>query len=165
MKAVEKSTFESVWDALANTPEEAVNLKLRAQLMHEIARAVKETALKQEQAAELCGITQPRLNDLLKGMRSCEQYGVVKKSLGEIDAFRIQHRQQRKDVMGLIVRKGLHGKKAEDLIEDFCRQHDIKDTAKFTAMTLADLSTLHSGAIIGLGITEAQLNKWLEKRP
>ncbi|CBL45503.1 Conserved hypothetical protein [gamma proteobacterium HdN1] len=93
-------------------------------------------------------------------LRSCEQYGVVKKSLGEIDAFRIQYRQQRKEVMGLVVRKGLHGKKAEDLIEDFCQQHNIKDTAKFTAMTLADLSTLHAGAIIGLGVTEAQLNKW-----
>jgi predicted XRE-type DNA-binding protein len=67
MKAVEKTTFESVWDALADTPEEAANLKLRAQLMHEITSAVKKTVLKQEQAAELCGITQPRLNDLLKG--------------------------------------------------------------------------------------------------
>lgn len=98
-------------------------------------------------------------------LRSCEQYGVVKKSLGEIDAFRIQYRQQRKEVMGLVVKKGFHGKKAEDLIEDFCQQHDIKDAAKFTAMTLANLSTLHAGAIIGLGITEAQLNKWLEKKP
>ena len=96
-------------------------------------------------------------------LRSCEQYGVVKKSLGEIDAFRIQYRQQRKEVMGLVVKRGLHGKRAENLIEDFCRQHEIRDAAKFTAMTLADLSTLHAGAIIGLGITEAQLNKWLEK--
>jgi len=98
-------------------------------------------------------------------MRSCEQYGVVKKSLGEIDAFRIQYRQQRKEVMGLVVKKGLHGKPAENWIEDFCQQHDIKDAAKFTVMTLADLSTLHAGAIIGLGITEAQLNKWLVKKP
>lgn len=97
-------------------------------------------------------------------LRSCEQYGVVKKSLGEIDAFRIQYRQQRKEVMGLVVKKCLHGKKAEDLIEEFCQEHEIKDIAKFTAMTLADLSTLHAGAIIGLGITETQLNKWLEKR-
>jgi len=67
MKTAEKNTFASVWDALADTPEEAANLKLRAQLMHEIANVVKQTALKQEQAAELCGITQPRLNDLLKG--------------------------------------------------------------------------------------------------
>src|SRR5690606_30395393 len=93
-------------------------------------------------------------------MRSCAQYGVVKKSLGEIDAFRIQYRQQRKEVMGLVVKKGFHGKKAEDLIEDFCQQHDIKNAAKFTAMTLTDLSMLHAGAIIGLGITEARLNKW-----
>ena len=96
-------------------------------------------------------------------LRSCEQYGVVKKSLGEIDAFRIQYRQQRKEIMGLVVKKGLHGKLAENLIEEFCQQYDIKDVEKFTAMTLADLSTLHSGAIMGLGITEAQLNKWLDK--
>jgi hypothetical protein len=98
-------------------------------------------------------------------LRSCAQYGVVKKSLGEIDAFRIQYRQQRKEVMGQVVKKGLHGKNAEALIEDYCQQHDVKDTARFTAMTLSDLNTLHSGAIIGLGITEVQLNKWLEKNP
>jgi hypothetical protein len=32
-------------------------------------------------------------------------------------------------------------------------------------MTLADLSALHAGAIIGLGITEAQLDAWLENNP
>ncbi|WP_018416227.1 Fic family protein [Teredinibacter turnerae] len=98
-------------------------------------------------------------------LRSCEQYGVVKKSLGEIDAFRIQYRQQRKEVMGLVVKNGLHGKKAEDYIENFCEQNGIDETAKFTAMTLADLSTLHAGAIIGLGITEAQLEAWLSSKP
>lgn len=98
-------------------------------------------------------------------LRSCAHYGVVQKSLGEIDAFRIQYRQQRKEVMGLVVRRCLHGTRAEDLIEDFCHQHDIEDVAKFTAMTLADLSGLHAGAIIGLGITEAQLNKWLDSSP
>ena len=98
-------------------------------------------------------------------LRSCEQYGVVKKSLGEIDAFRIQYRQQRKEVMGLVVKNGLHAKKAEDYIEKFCEKNGIDETAKFTAMTLADLSTLHAGAIIGLGITEAQLEAWLSSKP
>ena len=37
---------------------------------------------------------------------------------------------------------------------------EIKDVDKSAAMTLADLSTLHAGAIIGLGITEAQLDAW-----
>ncbi len=94
-------------------------------------------------------------------LRSCEQYGVVKKSLGEIDAFRIEYRQQRKEVMGLIVRNGLHGRQAENCIEDFCKQAGIDEIEKFTAMTVADLSTLHAGAIVGLGISEAQLDAWL----
>ena len=98
-------------------------------------------------------------------LRSCEQYAVVKKSLGEIDAFRIQYRQQRKEVMGLVVKNGLYAKKAEDYIENFCQQNGIDETEKFIAMTLADLSTLHAGAIIGLGITEAQLEEWLSSMP
>lgn len=97
--------------------------------------------------------------------RSCEQYGVVKKSLGEIDAFRIQYRRQRKTIMGKIVKQGLHGKAAENLIENYCQEQEIEDTDKFTAMTLADLSTLHAGAVIGLGITEAQLETWLSSKP
>ena len=97
--------------------------------------------------------------------RSCEQYGVVRKSLGEIDAFRIQYRQQRRAIMGQIVKQGLHGSAAEELIENYCQEQGIEDTDKFTAMTLADLSTLHAGAIIGLGITEAQLDAWLSSKP
>jgi Fic family protein len=96
--------------------------------------------------------------------RSCKQYGVVKKSLGEIDAFRIQYRQQRKDVMGQVVKQGLHGKQGDEFIENFCHEQKIDDIDKFTAMTLVDLSSLHVGAIIGLGITEAQLNAWLANK-
>ncbi|MAK56602.1 MAG: hypothetical protein CML17_12290 [Pusillimonas sp.] len=97
--------------------------------------------------------------------RSCELYGVVRKTLGEIDAFRIQYRQQRKAVMGQIVKHDLHGAAAERYIEEYCGKHRIYNIDKFTAMTLADLSTLHAGAIIGLGITEAQLNTWLANKP
>lgn len=97
--------------------------------------------------------------------RSCEQYRVVKKSLGEIDVFRVQYRQQRKAIMGQIVKQDLHGAAAEELIENYCQEQGIDDIDKFTAMTLADLSTLHAGAIIGLGITEAQLETWLSSKP
>lgn len=92
--------------------------------------------------------------------RSCQHYGVIKKSLGEIDPFRIQHRQQRKTVMGQIIRQALHAKAAEQWIENYCRDQAIDDVARFTAMTLSDLDVLHAGAIIGLGITEAQLETW-----
>lgn len=97
--------------------------------------------------------------------RSYEQYGLVKKSLGEIDAFRIQYRQQRKSIMGQIVKRGLHNQEVEDLIETFCSTQNIEDVDRFTAMTLVDLSTLHSGAIISLGVTEAQLDDWISGRP
>jgi len=97
--------------------------------------------------------------------RSCEQYGIVKKSLGEIDVFRIQYRQQRKMIMGQIVKQGLHGTAAEILIENYCKEQRIEDIDKFTAMTLADLSTLHAGAIIGLGVTETELEIWLSGKP
>jgi hypothetical protein len=48
--------------------------------------------------------------------RSCKQYGLVKQSLGEIDAFRIQYRQQRKAIMGRVIKQGAHGAAAEKLI-------------------------------------------------
>jgi hypothetical protein len=97
--------------------------------------------------------------------RSCEQYGVVKKSLGEIDVFRIQYRQQRKEIMGQVVKNCLHDTAAEDLIKNYCMEQGIKDIDKFIAMTLADLGNLHVGAIIGLGITEVQLETWISKNP
>lgn len=59
--------FTSVWDALADTPEEAANLRARAELMRQIAAIVKENTWTQAESARRCGITQPRMNDLLRG--------------------------------------------------------------------------------------------------
>ena len=59
--------FASVWDALADTAEEAANLKVRAELMRKIAALIQESGWTQAAAAERCGITQPRMNDLLRG--------------------------------------------------------------------------------------------------
>ena len=60
-------TFDSVWDAIADTPAEAANLRLRAELMQRIAAIVKDRGWTQTEAAAHCGITQPRMNDLLRG--------------------------------------------------------------------------------------------------
>lgn len=59
--------FASVWDALADSTEEAANLKVRAELMRRIASLVQESGATQAVVAERCGITQPRMNDLLRG--------------------------------------------------------------------------------------------------
>jgi predicted XRE-type DNA-binding protein len=60
-------TYASVWDAIADTPEQAANLQARAELMQQIAGVVKEGGWTQVEAAGRCGITQPRINDLLRG--------------------------------------------------------------------------------------------------
>lgn len=59
--------FNSVWDALADTPEAAANLRLRSELMRQINALIESQHLTQTQAAQQCGITQPRMNDLLQG--------------------------------------------------------------------------------------------------
>lgn len=59
--------FASVWDAIENTPEEAVNMKLRSGLMMELAAHVARADLNQSQAAKLFGVTQPRVSDLMRG--------------------------------------------------------------------------------------------------
>ena len=59
--------YASVWDALADTPEESANLRTRAELMQQVAAIVEESGWTQTEAAEKCGVTQPRMNDLLRG--------------------------------------------------------------------------------------------------
>ncbi len=59
--------FASIWDALADTPEEAANLRVRSELMAQIADIVTAGGWTQAEAAVHCGVTQPRINDLLRG--------------------------------------------------------------------------------------------------
>ncbi len=67
MSKLKFEEFENVWDALAETPEEAANLTLRSDLMMKIEAIVKKNGWTQAEAARRCGVTQPRINDLLRG--------------------------------------------------------------------------------------------------
>ena len=60
-------TFATVWDALEETAEEAVNMRLRSELAIAVRAAVEAWNLTQAEAARRLGVTQPRLNDLLRG--------------------------------------------------------------------------------------------------
>jgi predicted XRE-type DNA-binding protein len=64
---MKKTTFANVWDALCDTPEEAANLTARSELMMQISQIVKKGGWTQAEAAKRCRITQPRMNDLLRG--------------------------------------------------------------------------------------------------
>ena len=63
-------SYASVFDAIADTPAEAANLRLRAEVMQRIAQWIARKGWTQREAAEHCGVTQPRINDLLRGKLS-----------------------------------------------------------------------------------------------
>ncbi|MCZ7561853.1 MAG: XRE family transcriptional regulator [Burkholderiaceae bacterium] len=59
--------FASVWDAIEADSEQAENLRLRSELMIALRSHVERIGLTQRQAAELFGVTQPRVSDLMRG--------------------------------------------------------------------------------------------------
>ena len=59
--------FKSVWDAIETSPAEAGNMKLRSHVLTAIREVVDEWQVTQAVAAKRLGITQPRLNDLMRG--------------------------------------------------------------------------------------------------
>lgn len=59
--------YANVWDALLDSPEEAINMQLRSKLMMECTDVVQSWSVSQKEAAKRLSITQPRLNDLLNG--------------------------------------------------------------------------------------------------
>jgi predicted XRE-type DNA-binding protein len=59
--------FNSVWDALEDTPEQAENMKLRAVLLTALKDYLNKHQLTQTEAAKLLGVTQPRVSDLMRG--------------------------------------------------------------------------------------------------
>ncbi|BBL35774.1 hypothetical protein Nstercoris_02050 [Nitrosomonas stercoris] len=59
--------FESVWDAIENTPQQATSMKMRSQLLIILQKHLKNSGLTQSKAAKLLGVTQPRISDLMRG--------------------------------------------------------------------------------------------------
>ncbi|MCP4471922.1 MAG: XRE family transcriptional regulator [Gammaproteobacteria bacterium] len=59
--------YKNVSDALFDDPVVAQNLKIRSELMIQLERGIAERGITQKQAAELLGVSQPRVSDLLKG--------------------------------------------------------------------------------------------------
>jgi len=62
-----RRTFRNVWDAIEDNPEDAANMTMRSDVMATLAQTIRGWNTTQTRAARRLGITQPRLNDLLKG--------------------------------------------------------------------------------------------------
>jgi predicted XRE-type DNA-binding protein len=59
--------FVSVWDAINETPQQAEEFAMRARLMRAIASLIQNANWTQSEAAAHCRVSQPRINDLLRG--------------------------------------------------------------------------------------------------
>jgi predicted XRE-type DNA-binding protein len=59
--------FARVWDAIEETPEQAENMRLRADLIVALNRFIAGQRMSQLEAAKHFGISQPRVSDLARG--------------------------------------------------------------------------------------------------
>ena len=64
---MKRQTFVRVWDALEDTAAEAANMRARSELMIAVRGNVESWKVSQTEAARRLGLTQPRLNDLMRG--------------------------------------------------------------------------------------------------
>jgi len=58
---------ENVFEDLGFDPEEAMNLKVRADLMLDLRAYIQTQGWTQQEAADFLGETQPRISNLMKG--------------------------------------------------------------------------------------------------
>jgi predicted XRE-type DNA-binding protein len=59
--------YTSVWDAIEDSREVAASLRLRAEVANAIIEEARRRRLTQARVADLCGVTQPRISDLMRG--------------------------------------------------------------------------------------------------
>lgn len=67
MKQSRSRTNSNVFEQLGFSAEEAENLKVRSSLMTQLTKLIAERGLTQEEAAQMLGVTQPRISDLKRG--------------------------------------------------------------------------------------------------
>lgn len=74
---MEYESCDNVFDAIADTPEEAANLTARSDIMDKLVEIIKAGGWTQAEAAKRCHVTQPRMNDLLRGRISKFSLGAL----------------------------------------------------------------------------------------
>ncbi len=59
--------YRNVFEALEDNPAMAQNLKIRSELMIALRQYIEDAGLGQQEAAEVFGVHQPRISDLMRG--------------------------------------------------------------------------------------------------
>ena len=60
--------YRNVFEVLEDDPAMAQNLKIRSELMIALRQYIEDAGLGQKEAAEVFGVHQPRISDLMRGM-------------------------------------------------------------------------------------------------
>lgn len=64
--------FESVWDAICDSPEQAQHMKVRSKLLMQLSEYVKNELMEKQQLSgqetgKILGLTQPQVSYLVRG--------------------------------------------------------------------------------------------------
>ncbi len=81
-----RKRFESIWDAIEDTPQEAGAMRTRADLMLQLQEHLREHRLSQSATAKLLKVTQPRVSDLMRGRIDLFSADMLIELLGRLGA-------------------------------------------------------------------------------
>lgn len=59
--------FDNIWDALLDDPADRESCKIKSELMINVELFIKERSLTQGEAAELMGVSQPKISNIVNG--------------------------------------------------------------------------------------------------
>lgn len=94
-------------------------------------------------------------------MRTCALYDSTIKSMG-FDEVRVRYRQQRRALLREIIETCIVGKALQPFITSKAQQLvKAEDQQAFIEDTLEDIKELNESRLVGLGITNQQLQEWL----
>lgn len=85
MSAQVRRGSSNVFRDLGFHGQDAAHLRIRADLMIAVSRVVEERGLTQVEAAELFGVTQPRISDLVRGKIDLFSIDMLVRMLGHAD--------------------------------------------------------------------------------
>lgn len=93
-------------------------------------------------------------------LRTCSSYDSAIKTLN-YDAIRVRYRQERRALLREIIEKKIIGATLDNFIKTEATKIPETDRTNFIKNVYEDLNLMDESRIVGLGISIAQLKKWL----
>ena len=98
---------------------------------------------------------------LLACERSAARYAAVRQSLGEPDPFRLQHREELREVVGAVVRAAMDQDQANSYINNWTSEHiDQQNRGRFREIAERELMGLHEGNFARYWVRPSEFAAW-----